>query len=138
MALHTIVNHREQDTINRAFIRGHWFDSLLLAKDRTALYTSTYRAHWRLTSYISSPTYNMDHALSSIAMALGDIMTAQGLARDPLHKTHIRKSRLAVTKALVLGILSVHGHKDRDAFVWALSSLGLHSTKLHDMCFQQY
>ena len=105
MALHTIVNHREQDTINRAFIRGHWFDSLLLAKDRTALNTSTYKAHWRLMSYISSPTHNMDHALRSIAVALGDILAAQGLSHDPLHMAHIRKSRLAVTKALVLGIL---------------------------------
>jgi len=43
-----------------------------------------------------------------------------------------------VARALVLGILSVHGHKDRDAFVWALSSLGLHSTQLQYHCFQQY
>ena len=63
MALHSIVNHREQDTINRAFIRGHWYDSLLLAKDRTDLNTSTHKAHWRLMSYISSPSHNMDHAL---------------------------------------------------------------------------
>ena len=43
-----------------------------------------------------------------------------------------------MTKALVLGILSIHGHKDRGAFVWALSTLGIHSTILHDMCSQQY
>ena len=38
----------------------------------------------------------------------------------------------------MLGILSVHGHKDRDAFLLALSTLGLHSTLLQDSCLQQY
>ena len=89
-------------------------------------------------SYISSPTHNIDKALGTIAVALGDVLSMQGQSHDPGIISHLRKSRLAVTKALVLGILSVHGRKDRDAFVLALSSLGLHSTKLQDMCLQQY
>ena len=103
MALHSIVNHREQDTINRAFIRGRWYDSLLLAKDRTGLSTSTHKAHWRLMSYISSPTHNIDKALGTIAVALGDVLSIQGQSHDPDITSHLRKSRLAVTKALVLG-----------------------------------
>ena len=89
-------------------------------------------------NYISSPTHNIDKALGTIAVALGDVLSMQGQSTDPDIISHLRKSRLAVTKALVLGILSIHGHKDRDAFVWALSTLGIHSTILHDMCFQQY
>ena len=136
MELHTIVNHREQDTINRAFIRGDWLDSLLLSRDCTALCASTYKAHFRLMKYINSPSHNMSHALSSIAMALGDTLTAQFYSQDRLQKDHITKCTLAITKSLVLGILSVHGHKDRDAFLLALSSLGLHSTVLQDSCLQ--
>ena len=113
-------------------------DSLILAKDRTGHNTCTHKAYWRLMSYISSPTHNIDKALGTIAVALGDVIWAQGHSADPDIITHVRKSRLAVTRALVLGILSIHGHKDRDAFVWALSTLGLHSTKLQYQCFQQY
>ena len=142
LGLHTIVNQDSADAISRAFIRGHWCDALLLASEYTGQRHITFQAHFRINKYIHDPHHNIKVAMTTIAVALGDIITLQTSLTlstvDRIDRSHALKCRQAIIRTLVLGVLSIHGHKDRDAFLMALSSLGLSDTDTQQSCLQEY
>ena len=142
LGLHTIVNQDSADAISRAFIKGHWYDALLLASEYTGQRRVTFLAHFRINKYIQNPHHNIKVALTTIAIALGDINTLQtSLTLNTVNlidSSHALKCKQAITRALVLGVLAIHGHKDREIFLTSLSALGLNDTDTQQSCLQEY
>jgi len=136
------VNQDSADTISRAFIKGHWYDALLLAKEYTGQRRVTFLAHFRLNKFTQRPHHNIKVALTTIATALGDINILQTTLTlntvNLIDSTHALKCKQAIIRALVLGVLAIHGHKDREIFLTSLSALGLYDTDTQQSCLQEY
>ena len=132
------MNQDSADAISRAFIKGHWYDAVLLAKEYTSQRTVTFLAHFRLSQFTRSPHHNIKEALITIATALGDmnkLQTTLTLNTVNLNdSTHALKCKQAIIRALVLGVLAIHGHKDREVFLTSLSAIGLYDTDTQQAC----
>ena len=137
-----VTNQDASNDISRGFIKGHWLDSVLLAKEYTGQRRVTFLAHFRLLQFIKNPHHDMKAALTDIGAALGDLLNLQSKLTlntvNLVDSAHASKCKQAVIRAIVLGILAIHGHRSRSTFLRTLSDIGLYATDTQQACLQEY
>ena len=137
-----ITNQDASNDISRGFVKGHWLDSILLAKEYVGQRRCTYVAHYRLLQFIKNPHHDMKAALADIAAAHGDILKLQTTltlnTANLADIDHAAKCKQAIVRSIVLGILAIQGHKSRPTFLRTLSDIGIWTTDTQQACLQEY